>query len=234
MHAAQKVLGKPESDTVDAALFEELLKCLYIVRQEKADEKNGSSSVKNILRENMDADKYEYLAGSAFWIRGEFYDSRQHYLNTDLYDAAARAEACRQPWPATGVLYQNANYVSNDMHLIIKVDYRDPSYAGLYKIVAQNGDTAANLFISGASTADVWLPGGIYELREATGQYWYGNRDLFGGEGSYETMLFYEFEGQDTLTYLEGGYEWIITVNIQQSSSEGSSVGSQWTDYGSF
>ena len=238
VHNAQKVLGKQQSDTVDASLFEELLKCLYIVRQEKAaDEQKMSRSEEeenNILLKTMDSQKYEYLAGLAFWIRGEFYDASVHFAICGRDDADALVNACIQPWPGTGLLYQNPNYVSQDMHLIIQVDSRDPEYAGLYKIIAQNGDTAANLFIAGANAADVWLPGGIYMIKEATGKNWYGGRDLFGEKGSYETMLFYEFEGQDELTLLDSGYEWIISVNISQANPEGSNVGSQWTDYGSF
>lgn len=238
VHNAQKVLGKPQSDTVDASLFEDLLKCLYIVRQEKAaDELKLSRSAEedsNILLKTMDLQKYEYLAGLAFWIRGEFYDASVHFEVCGRDDADALVNACKQPWPATGILYQNPNYYAQDTHLIIQVESRDPAYAGLYKIVAQNGDTAANLFIAGANAADVWLPGGIYSLKEATGKNWYGNRDLFGKDASYETMLFYEFEGQNELTYLESGYEWIITVNISQANPDGTNVGSQWTDYGAF
>ncbi len=238
VHSVQKVLGKQTSDTVDASLFEDLLKCLYIIRQEKAAEqqKLSSSAAKesNILLKTMAPEKYDYLAGLAFWIRGEFYDASEHFKYCGRDDADALVEACKQPWPATGLLYQNPNYVSNDVHLIIEVQSRDPAYAGMYRIVAQNGDTAANLFIGGAASADVWLPGGIYEIKEGTGKFWYGNRDLFGKSGSYETMLFYEFEGQDTLTYFEPGYEWIISVNITQSDATGSSVGSEWTDYDSF
>ena len=74
VHNMQAALGREQTDTVDADLFAELLKCQYTLQKEKEEQEaqqssESASGVDNIVRENMDPEEYSYLAGCAFAMK---------------------------------------------------------------------------------------------------------------------------------------------------------------------
>ena len=91
------------------------------------------------------------------------------------------------------------------------------------------------LFIGAASSADVWLPGGSYQIKAGIGETWYGSKDAFGEDAYYEVMQFDDGSGQTVeQTALEAGYESVLTINASQSTPEADGVGSREEDYDSF
>ena len=240
VHNMQAALGREQTDTVDADLFEELLKCQYTLQKEKEEQEaqqssESASGVDNIVRENMDPEEYSYLAGCAFAMNGEYYDAWKRFSACMKEEASARAQACVQNWPETGIIYQNESWSSQENHFTIKIDSMPGGKAAVFKIYAENGDLAAILFIGAASSADVWLPGGSYQIKAGIGETWYGSKDAFGEDAYYEVMQFDDGSGQTVeQTALEAGYESTLTINASQSTPEADGVGSREEDYDSF
>lgn len=240
VHNMQAALGREQTDTVDADLFAELLKCQYTLQKEKEEQEaqqssESASGVDNIVRENMDPEEYSYLAGCAFVMNGEYYDAWKRFSACMKEEASARAQACVQNWPETGIIYQNESWSSQENHFTIKIDSMPEGKAAVFKIYAENGDLAAILFIGAASSADVWLPGGSYQIKAGIGETWYGSKDAFGEDAYYEVMQFDDGSGQTVeQTALEAGYESTLTINASQSTPEADGVGSREEDYDSF
>jgi hypothetical protein len=240
VHNMQAALGREQTDTVDADLFAELLKCQYTLQKEKEEQEaqqssESASGVDNIVRENMDPEEYSYLAGCAFAMNGEYYDAWKRFSACMKEEASARAQACVQNWPETGIIYQNESWSSQENHFTIKIDSMPEGKAAVFKIYAENGDLAAILFIGAASSADVWLPGGSYQIKAGIGETWYGSKDAFGEDAYYEVMQFDDGSGQTVeQTALEAGYESTLTINASQSTPEADGVGSREEDYDSF
>ena len=240
VHSMQAALGREQTDTVDAGLFADLLKCQYTLQKEKEEQEARRSSesiseVDNIVRENMDPEEYRYLAGCAFFMNGEYYDAWERFSACTKEGASARAQECVQNWPETGIIYQNESWSSQENHFTIKVDSMTDGKAAVFRIYAENGDLAATLFIGGASSAGVWLPGGIYQIKAGIGDTWYGPKDAFGEDAYYEVMQFDDGSGQTVEhTALEAGYESTLTINASQSTPEADGVGSREEDYDSF
>ena len=155
VHNMQAALGREQTDTVDADLFAELLKCQYTLQKEKEEQEaqqssESASGVDNIVRENMDPEEYSYLAGCAFAMNGEYYDAWKKFSACMKEEASARAQACVQNWPETGIIYQNESWSSQENHFTIKIDSMPEGKAAVFKIYAENGDLAAILFIGAA------------------------------------------------------------------------------------
>ena len=240
VHNMQAALDHEQTDTVDADLFTDLLKCRYVLQKEKEEQEaqrssESASAVDNIVRENMDPEEYRYLAGCAFAMNGEYYDAWERFSACMKEGASARAQECVQNWPETGIIYQNESWSSQENHFTIKVDSMTEEKAAVFKIYAENGDLAAILFIGGAASAGVWLPGGIYQIKAGIGDTWYGSKDAFGEDAYYEVMQFDDGSGQTVeQTALEAGYESTLTINASQSTPEADGVGSREEDYDSF
>jgi hypothetical protein len=76
------------------------------------------------------------------------------------------------------------------------------------------------------------LPGGNYYIKLASGTKWYGEKELFGEEGSYQTLVFNENENDRYLTSLKEGYEWKIEINASNSVGQGvESEDSNWDSW---
>jgi hypothetical protein len=143
----------------------------------------------------------------------------------DYSDAAARAETCKLPFPATGELWHNPDFYSTSSS--IRIDCSNVSAAHYYKIYA--GETlVAQLFINGGASHELELPAGSYTIKEATGDMWWGPDDAFGPKAHYEIMTF----GDGATTY-DLGDNRIVTITLN-TSAEGDSVGGRNTDLENF
>jgi len=103
-----------------------------------------------------------------------------------------------------------------------------------FEVYTEAGDKAAVLFLTGSGSVTTALPGGNYRIKDATGTEWYGLEDAFGRYGDYEYMSFYEFDEDEYLTALPGGYEWTITVHVTEGNPDGTGVGTVGSDWESW
>ena len=135
-------------------------------------------------------------------------------------DSAARAESCLAPLPATGVLYFNPSYSAVSPLLVIEAG--GAAWPTLVKIYSGD-ELVATLFINEGETASVSFSPGTYTIKEASGDLWFGEDEMFGRNGYYAIMV---FDDDISAVVLENNYTYTITLKI----SEGANVGNQEVD----
>ncbi|MDR0500226.1 MAG: zinc-ribbon domain-containing protein [Coriobacteriales bacterium] len=159
----------------------------------------------------LEADSREE-AYTAFKILGDFKDS------------AEMAQSCLVPMPATSVLYQHGSYHSSVVSM--KFDGSGSSQPSFIKIYS--GDThVASIFVNKGESITMDIAPGTYTFKEAWGDLWFGDKEMFGKKGSYSVMTFNE--GYETVD-LESYYDYTISLY----TSAGGNVGSRKEDMGSF
>ena len=102
----------------------------------------------------------------------------------------------------------------------------------VYRYIAvytKDHELVESLFIRGIGSVKTNIPPGEYYVKDALGTEWYGEKELFGEDGTYEKMIFNEMEEDDYLTVLEEDYEYKITIN--PSLHGGESVESEETGW---
>ena len=100
-------------------------------------------------------------------------------------------------------------------------------------VYTEDNVLASTMFVHGSGKASARLPGGNYRIRDAAGTEWYGEKETFGKNGSYEYMVFNEVPGDEYLTVLDAGYAWTISVSVSEATG-GTGVGSDETDWESW
>ena len=179
-----------------------------------------------------DPAKAEYDRACALFDEGKYYSAKATFENSGYEDWEQRAAECVQPMPETGELWHNEDMMSDNMKLEFVVNSEDESIGRYIAVYTADRALAASLFVNGSGTVETWIPGGDYYIKDATGSVWYGENELFGPDGHYETLVFDENESDRYLTSLSEGNIWTITINT--ASSEGQGVGSEegsWEDW---
>lgn len=139
-------------------------------------------------------------------------------------DLNERAEACVQDFPADGVTYSNPSYPSTAVPLTIN---NSNSYT-YYKIYSGD-DLVRSVFISPNNSVTVNLPVGTYRMNEAHGSVWFGENDMFGGEGAYFRCVFGDEETFD----LEWNYSYEISTSYGYTHT-GTGIENEEIDMDSF
>ena len=121
---------------------------------------------------------------------------------------------------------------SDKMKLVFTVYEENPEMCRYFEVYDKDKKSVVSLFVAGENSVETWLPGGNYYIKEATGTKWYGEKELFGDEGTYETMIFNESEDDRYVTSLEEGYQWDIKINA--SEVNGQNVDSETSDWDSW
>ena len=210
LNAVQAEYGQPQTDSVDAECYARLLPCLLTCTDpETADALLGPAM----------GGEYQYMKGCALFSRGLYYSAREAFAQSDHDGAAARAEACAQPWPATGLIERGA-VRGYEAQIRVRLNGAEDT-AMAARIYTEDGALAATLFIAGSGEATASLPAGRYVVRDGIGAVWYGPVETFGREGAYETMT---FDGGETLLTLEKGERVTITVNVEAYSPDAEKV----------
>ena len=143
--------------------------------------------------------------------------------------ACEKAEPEEQPWPSNGAIWR-ADSLGEGMEL--KIDVNQPSGTGMHiKIYRNKTELVAMLFVGGSGSATVSLPGGMYTIKDGTGEIWYRPEESFGDSGNYEVM---SFDGGATEVELEAGYSYVISINVKSISPDADSVGSKETSHDAF
>jgi hypothetical protein len=143
----------------------------------------------------------------------KFYTAYQLFTELkDYMDSTEQVTKCIQPYPATMVLYRNSNYNHNYAPLIIHSAKGEPTYL---KIYAAEGPLVVTLFLNSGQTLNVEMPRGNFIVKEAHGNLWFGEEEMFGDLGSYrllDTGLIFNTFGE--------GYE--ATLDTQEEGNLGS------------
>ena len=89
---------------------------------------------------------------------------------------------------------------------IITPNYQFPRYGTIHNenfyiklIDSTSGRLAVTIFVRPGSSFEIAVPTGVYEMRYASGKTWYGEKDLFGPETSYN-------KSDNLLSFLDKGY----------------------------
>ena len=230
LNQVMKDYGLDETDTVDAALYADLLPLVLASRDE-------DGSYDDILREYFDGkedEKYLYMKGCVYFQTEHYYKALEAFADSHYGDYEERMAACEQPWPESGELWHNSEVYGQDMYLDFQVNSYDESEGMCFEVYTEDGVLASVLFQTGTGMVTTKLPGGNYRIKDATGETWYGRKDAFGRDGHYEYMSFDEIDSDEYLTQLDSGYEYTITINVQEGTPDGTGVGSVNSDWESW
>ncbi|MBR7188841.1 MAG: hypothetical protein IKD53_09835 [Clostridia bacterium] len=222
LNAVQAAFGLEKTDSLDAEGYATLLPRLLMVTDPDAADA--------LLAGRMDRGEYDHMRGCALAAQGKYASAKALFEESGWGDWEARAGACVQPWPKTGVLYRNPAVKGGSAELAVQFN-TDPDTAMLVKIYTVDGVLARTMFIGGTGRAKTSLPAGTYIIKDGTGRDWYGDEEAFGSEGRYEIMTF--GNGQQALQ-LRKNYSSTITVNVQENNPDAEGVGSQresWSDF---
>ena len=193
---------------------------------------SASSASASASSSAQDQAKAEYDRASALFAEGKYYSAKEAFENSSYGDWKERAEACVQPMPETGEIWHDENMTSDQMRLDFDVNETNENVGRYIAVYTEDKELVETVFVKGTGTVETWLPGGNYYVKDASGTEWYGETELFGRDGEYETMVFDEVDGDRYLTVLEEGYAWAITINT--ATGEGQGVGSEQNEWGSW
>ena len=182
--------------------------------------------------EDIDTAKEEYLRASELFDEGKFYSAKLAFENSGYDDYEQRALQCIQPMPETGELWHDKDMASDKMRLDFVVNEDDNAIGTYIAVYTEDNNLVETVFIQGSGTVETWIPGGTYCIKDASGTVWFGEKELFGKEGKYETMLFHENDDNPQLTALSEGYIWTITIN--SLDDKGGAIDTQENDWESW
>ena len=187
----------------------------------------GYSSFSDYYEDEGSEERYN--EAMALYKEGRYYSAKQAFIESGYGDWEEMAEKCEQPWPATGELWHDKSQWLQDMWItfVINQDTDTAIYIRLFK----NNAVVSTAFIGGPGQVKLALPGnGYYSIQDGIGRTWYGEKEAFGREGSYEDMTFDE-KGTDKV-YLQSYYEYTLTINAETIT--GDEVYSDAKDYDKF
>jgi len=151
------------------------------------------------------------------------FTAHEIFLELGSYrDAQSRAEACVVSKPPNGEFYHNGAYVASGCSLEIDPNTNDGSctYFKIYAVSGSQETLVSCVFIRSGATVTVNLPAGTYIFKTAnsTGN-WYGEKEMFGSEGSYQRLQ--SSDNSDRFT-LERGGDYLLTLSGADNGNVGS------------
>ncbi len=176
------------------------------------------------------ANDEDYQAGLQYMKEEKYFSAYESFGMSSLDEAREMAEQCVQKWPRTGEIWHNPAFKSNSMELTVSVNQSD-EHAMLVRIY-QKDQLAACLFIGGTGRATAKLPAGTYVIKDGVGTEWFGLKEAFGRNGSYETMTFGDDDAEEVR--LQANHAYTITINVSDHTPGADSVGSEYEDWESF
>ena len=180
----------------------------------------GGCKAKQEEIEVIDPGKEEYMRAMALFEEGLFYSAKEAFENSKYDDYQQRALDCIQTMPETGELWHDENMISNNMRLDFVTNEEDEN-TGMYIVVyTKENELVEKIFIRGSGTVETWIPEGGYYIKDAFGTSWFGEKELFGKDGEYETMLFHEDEEDPYLVSLTKDKIWTITINSEKNTGD--------------
>jgi len=171
-----------------------------------------------------------YSEAEALYIAGEYYDAYLAFSEIFFFeDAGTRSEDCIQPFPTTGEVYHNDNYSTRSCSLVIRTPSEESSN-NYIKIYSETGDLVSTIAIGSGKSAKVWLPAGEYRVKNAYGNDWFGEDDLFGDMGTYNVLK----NGYDNNEFFKLENNYSYTLTLRTSGGSGDNVNTESEDRNGF
>jgi tetratricopeptide (TPR) repeat protein len=154
--------------------------------------------------------KTKYAIANEKFEEGDLYGAYKDFKALGTYDDSAdRMKGCTTPFPKTGELYHNGNYVSN--RSAIAIDAGNALFVSFFKIY--DGDKlVSTIWLNPGGKVTIEVPAGTYTIKEAVGSVWFGEEVMFGDEGDYKVLLF-----DDKKPYTVIGDNIILTITLSVS-----------------
>ena len=124
--------------------------------------------------------------------------------------------------PRSGELYHNPGYLSSSANFTISNSSANHTYVKFY---SENGDLVSTVFIRKGERVKIFIPGGVYRMRQAFGDTWYGEDDVFGPAGKYWRCC---INGSYDLPLKRAG------VYVISTGSGGQAISKEAVDLGTF
>ena len=229
---AKLILADPQTgEILDYSFTPEV----YLTEAEKeAFNLTGADSCKDFLAAYADKvsnpNGYEdrYNVAMALFNDGKYYSARQEFIASGYGDWEDMAAKCIRKRPSTGELWHDPAIWVKDMYLTFRID--QPEDTSIFIRLYKDGKPVSYLFVAGPGEVTAQLPGnGYYTIRDGVGTTWYGEKEAFGPDGSYEIMTFDDSDSEKV--YLESYYQYTISINV---GGGGTGVGSKDEDWDSF
>ena len=174
--------------------------------------------------------EYQYIRGCALELQGKCFSARQAFEASGWSDWEARAAACEQKRPRSGLLYEAPNVRGSDARVTARLEGEGES-ALLVKIYDEEDTLARMLFVGSNGKASASLPEGNYAVKVGLGEAWYSEAEAFGPEGDYRAI---EFNGGKRRVELEKNSTLNILVNGQETSVDGETVETEDEEWENF
>lgn len=131
-----------------------------------------------------------YNKGKSLFDEGLFYSAYINFSSASgLLDADELAQSCAQPI-VTKELYENPDYAANK----VSVTFYAPKESGNSVCVKiySGSDLASTLLIKAGEKLRIKLPDGMFSFNIGKGITWYGEKEFFGDDGYYGTLIINE------------------------------------------
>ncbi|MCF0228856.1 MAG: hypothetical protein HUJ76_04075 [Parasporobacterium sp.] len=205
LNTVQRSLGLEQTKTLTSAGYALLMPALLMKMNEPAAfEMFGEYTVDD--NENQ----YMYMKAAISFLEGSAYNAKLMYEYSGYGDYAERAVSCAQDLPNSGQIYRNENVPGTGVKFTASVHSLNESEAVCVKLINDKNELVSCLIIRGTGSASADIPEGRYRIIDGAGFSWYGVNDMFGEEGTYETMIF--DDGSDYMQF-RNGYEYTMSFN---------------------
>ncbi|MDR2519500.1 MAG: hypothetical protein LBC69_00335, partial [Eubacteriaceae bacterium] len=151
--------------------------------------------------------------------RQEYFEAYQLFNQLgDFRQAAEKASSCIQPQPKTSYSFADRSYSKDNASLIL----RNPTGALndlCIRLYAMDGTLVFTAYIRVGESLSARILDGDYKLNVAFGNDWFGEKDLFGEDGEYDTLVM-DKEKQKEAISLKPGYISTYTFKSRREGNE--------------
>ncbi len=151
-----------------------------------------------------------YEAGLALFSEERFYSAQKAFTASNYGDWEEWAALCIREKPETGEIWHDPDQTDGDTQLTIRAEQEDTD---LFVRIYKEDSLISDVYIAGSDRVTIKLPGDTaYSIRNGVGRTWYGEKEAFGEEGSYEPVI---FDGKGTEEILlKSGLAYELRINI--------------------
>ena len=168
-----------------------------------------------------------YSAGLALYFEERYYSAQKAFTESQYGDWEEWAALCQQAKPETGELWHDPDQTDGDTQLTIRAEQEDTD---LFVRIYKEDSLISTVYIAGSGKVTVKLPGdAVYMIKDGVGRTWYGEKEAFGEEGTYETMTFDE-KGTDGIL-LKSGYAYELKISVWGAGNRPDSKPESWESF---
>ncbi len=154
-----------------------------------------------------------YQAGLALFFEERFYSAEKAFTESRYDNWEEWASLCQQTKPETGELWHDPDQTDGNTQLTIRVEQGDTD---LFARIYQEDNLISNVYIAGSDKVTIKLPGdAVYKIKDGVGRTWYGEKEAFGEEGTYEMLTFDEKGTEEVL--LKSGFAYDLRIIVRGS-----------------